>query len=75
MNEILSNVDSNLNSLEQAATAKNLAKFDAAYHELTATCNACHTKAGQPQIKIIEPLPNGSGTYPDQDFTTGNGPQ
>ena len=71
--EMLNSFDSNLDALDQAVKAENAAKFDAAYHELTAACNVCHTRAGQPQIRIIEPLPNGGGTFPDQDFTTDSG--
>lgn len=72
--EMLQSVNSNLDSLDQAIKAKNGVKFDAGYRGLTAACNACHTRAGEPQIKIVEPLPNGSGTFPDQDFTASNGP-
>ena len=68
-------VDSNLDSLDQAIKAKNGAKFAAAYQGLTAACDACHTRAGEPQIKIIEPLPNGSGAFSDQDFAAGNSPK
>jgi hypothetical protein len=73
--EMLQSVDSNLDSLDQAIKAKNGAKFAAAYQGLTAACDACHTRAGEPQIKIIEPLPNGSGAFSDQDFAAGNSPQ
>ena len=73
--EMLTSFDSNLDAVDQAVKAKNAAKFDTAYHELTATCNACHTRAGQPQIRIIDPLPNGGSIFPDQDFTTDNGRQ
>jgi len=73
--EMVKILDPNLDALDQAIKAKNPVKFDAAYHELTASCNACHTGANQPEIKIIEPLPQGGGTFADQDFTTGSGPQ
>ncbi len=68
--EMLAILDGDLVNLDQAVKTKDAAKFDTAYHELTATCNACHVRAGQPQIKIIEPSQNGSGTFPDQDFTS-----
>ena len=71
VNEMLKNLDSNLDVLDQAINAKDPAKFEAAYQGFTAACNVCHTSAGQSQIKIITPLPNGSGTFPNQDFITG----
>ena len=69
--EMLMGLDSSLDNLDQAVKAKNLVNFDTAYQKLTAACNACHARAGQAQVKIIEPLPNGSAIFPDQDFTTG----
>jgi hypothetical protein len=71
VNEMLKNLDSNLDVLDQAINAKDPAKFEAAYQGFTAACNVCHTSAGQSQIKIITPLPNGSSTFPNQDFITG----
>ena len=71
--EMLRSFDSNLDAVDQAVKAKDATKFDTAYHDLTATCNACHTRAGQPQIRIVVPLPNGGGPFPDQDFTSGSG--
>ena len=73
VNEMLKNLDSNLNALDQAVTAKNPVKFETAYQGFTAACNACHIAAGLPQIKIIQPLANGA--FADQDFTTANSPQ
>jgi len=73
--ETLKTLDSNLNAVEQAVTAKNPAKFGTAYQGFTAACNACHVAAGQPQIKIIQPLENGGSPFADQDFATGNSPQ
>lgn len=69
--EMLMGLDSSLDNLDQAVKAKNLVNFDTAYQKLTAACNACHARAGQAQVKIIEPLPNGNAIFPDQDFTTG----
>lgn len=66
--EMLTSVDSSLNMLEQAITAKNKVEFDNAYSELTAACNACHVRAGQPQIKIMSPQAEGGNSFPDQDF-------
>jgi len=73
--EMLKDVDSNLNALDTAAKAKNLAKFETAYNGLTAACNACHVRAGQSQIKIMAPLPNGTGSFSDQDFTASSSQQ
>ena len=64
-------LNSSLDNLDQAVKAKNLVNFDTAYQKLTAACNACHARAGQAQLKIIEPLPNGSAIFSDQDFTAG----
>jgi hypothetical protein len=70
---MLQNVDSNLKSLDQAVKAKDANRFDINYRELTAACNACHVSFGQPQIKIVEPLSN--GTFADQDFAADGGQQ
>jgi hypothetical protein len=70
--EMLRTFDSNLNSLEQAIKAKDASKFGITYREITATCNACHMSAGQPQIKIIVPQ-NGNNAFSNQDFTSENG--
>ncbi len=68
-------LNSSLDALEKAVAAKDPVKFDAAYHELTAACNGCHEAAKQPEIKVIEPPPQGGGPYADQVFTAGSGPQ
>ena len=73
INEMLQSVDSNLKSLDQAVKAKDASRFVTNYRELTATCNACHVSFGQPQIKIVEPLSN--GTFADQDFAADGGQQ
>ena len=73
INEMLRSVNSNLKSLDQAVKAKDASRFDTNYRELTATCNACHVSFGQPQIKIIQPLSN--GTFADQDFAADGGQQ
>ena len=64
--ELLGSLDSHLSALDQAVKAKDADKFTAAYSGLTAACNACHTRAGEPQIKIIEPT--AGGAFIDQDF-------
>ncbi len=73
INEMLTSVDANLKSLDQAVKAKDANRFDANYRELTSACNACHVSIGQPQIKIVEPVLNGS--FADQDFTPESGKQ
>lgn len=69
--EMLSAVDAHLDGLDQAVKEKNATKFTTAYRELTAACNACHVRAGERQIKIIEPRATG-GVFIDQDFTVSN---
>ena len=71
INEMLKSFDSSLKSLDQAIKAKDANGFDTYYRELTTACNACHVSIGQPQIKIVEPLSNGS--FADQDFTADGG--
>ena len=71
--EMLQNIDSHLENLGQAVKAKSPAKFETAYGELTAACNACHARAGEPQIKIIQPA--GGNTFIDQDFSPDGAPQ
>jgi hypothetical protein len=73
--EMVKSIVPNLDLLEQAIKTKDPVKFDSAYHALTESCNACHAGANQPEIKIVEPIPQGGGTFADQDFTTGKGPQ
>jgi hypothetical protein len=72
---LLKNFISNVDALDQAVKARNAIEFDTAYNGFTAACNACHTEAGQPQIKIIVPVTKGDGTFADQDFTTNSGPK
>jgi hypothetical protein len=69
--ELLGSLDSHLNVLSQAVKAKDVGKFSAAYQGLTAACNACHTRAGEPQIKIVQPAVGGA--YIDQDFAPAGG--
>ena len=70
--EMLQSVDSNLGNLAKSIKAKDSAQFDIAYRGLTAACNACHVRAGQSQVKIIVPLSQGGGMFPDQDFANGD---
>lgn len=71
--EMLRAVDSNLDTLADAIKAKDVAKFETAYRGLTAACNACHVRAGEPQIRIMVPLAEGGSMFPDQDFSNGDG--
>jgi len=73
--EMVKTLGPNLDFLDQAIKAKDPVRFDTAFHELTETCNACHAAAGQAEIKIIEPPPQGGGPFGNQDFTKGSGPQ
>lgn len=73
--EMVKSLTPNLDNLDQAIKAKDPVKFDTAYHELTASCNACHAAASQPEIKVVDPPPQGGGQFIDQDFTSGGGPQ
>jgi hypothetical protein len=54
-----------LDALEQAIKATNRAQFDAAYAQLTQTCNACHLS--QKHGAVVIKAPDG-GMFPDQDF-------
>jgi hypothetical protein len=67
--ELLGSIDTELNALNQAVKAKSPDKFATAYRGLTAACNTCHRRIGESQIKIIEPVSAGGGTFVDQDFT------
>ena len=67
--EMLGIFDSKLETVTKAVKEKNADKFEAAYRQLTAACNACHVRAAEPQIKIM--VPAGAGPYPNQDFTAG----
>jgi hypothetical protein len=64
--ELLGNLDTHLDALGKAVKAKDAAKFAASYQGLTAACNACHVRAGEPQIKIMQPT--AAGAFIDQDF-------
>jgi len=52
---IKSILDPRVERLEKAVEAKNSARFVAAFDELTAGCNSCHTQAGKPFIRIQRP--------------------
>ena len=56
------------NALDGAIKAGDAPAFNAAFHELTAACSACHAAASHPEIRIIVPLADESAKYVDQDF-------
>ena len=72
---MVKSLEPELDALDKAIQAKDPAKFDAAFHSLTEACSACHSAAGQPEIKIVDPAPQGGGPFGNQDFTSGGGPQ
>jgi hypothetical protein len=53
-------------ALEDAIKARDPAKFNAAYGQLTAGCNACHAAANMSFIVIKVPEQT---AFPDQDFS------
>ncbi len=63
------------NALDGAVKARDAAAFNAAFHQLTAACSACHAAASHPEIRIIVPSPDESSKFVDQDFTPAGGPQ
>jgi hypothetical protein len=52
-----------MDKLDAAIKAKNGAAFDAAYKEVTTSCNNCHKGLDHPYIVIHEPT---SSPYSDQ---------
>jgi hypothetical protein len=52
-------------SLDQAIKAKDAARYDAAYRQLTAACDTCHQSADRAVIVIR--VPEGD-FFPDQEF-------
>ena len=62
------NILPSLDKVDAAITAKDGAAFDAAYKNVTASCNACHVSLDHADVVIHEP----SGSpYMDQDLTSG----
>lgn len=55
-----------LDKLDAAIKAKDGAKFDAAYTEVTASCNACHMALDHGFVAIQEPK---ASPYADQNFS------
>jgi cytochrome c553 len=59
-------VDAPIAKVQAAIRAKDARAADAAYSELTDTCNACHGTQGRTYIDIRVPT---TPMYSDQDFT------
>ncbi|MBI2735290.1 MAG: cytochrome c [Rhodospirillales bacterium] len=58
-----------LEAMEEAVKAKDVARFNEAYGQLTAACNACHQSAKLEMIVIQ--VPKGGGPFANQDFRPG----
>jgi len=54
-----------IEALEEAVKAKNIARFNEAYTQLTAACNACHQSTKVGMIVIQAPK---SSPFANQDF-------
>ena len=65
---IASTVKQPLEDVEKAVKARNAAAFDAAYRQLTDSCNACHRSSNLPAIVIKVP---DASAFPNQDFRGG----
>lgn len=52
-------------ALEAAIKANDSTKFDAAYKQLTESCDSCHQAAGRAMVVIKVPS---EANFPDQDF-------
>ncbi len=63
---ILAQINPSLDGLRKAIQDKNALRADAAYAELTASCNQCLESEGRAYIVIRTPAASSS---PDQDFT------
>jgi len=66
--ELLAVTKEPMANLDAAIKAKDGARFDAAYRELTQACNTCHHGTNRPMVVIQ--FPAATAPYPDQDFTT-----
>ncbi|HEY4266313.1 MAG TPA: hypothetical protein VGM72_13420 [Micropepsaceae bacterium] len=55
-------------AMDAAIKAKDPAKFNSAYGELTASCNACHQGMEHPFLVVKVPDSAAAATYADQDF-------
>src|SRR5260370_12920132 len=66
--ELLGATKEPMAAVDAAIKAKDGARFDTAYRELTQACNACHHGTNRPMIVVQ--FPAATAPYPDQDFTT-----
>ncbi len=60
-------VDRPLEETRKAIEAKDSARFEQGFHDLTKACNACHHAAGRGYIKIVRP---GASSWANQEFAT-----
>jgi hypothetical protein len=65
-NLMTSTVKKPLSAFDRAIRAMDAKQFTAAYGQLTASCNACHSSHERTAI-VIQPPP-ATGAFPDQDF-------
>ena len=64
------NILPSMDKLDAAIKAKDGAAFDAAYKEVTTSCNNCHTGLDHPYIVIHEPT---ASPYSDQNLAGAGG--
>jgi hypothetical protein len=62
----LAMIDAPVDNMRAAIAAKDPGRADAAYGELTRTCNQCHSSNGRAYIAIRAPS---TAMFPDQDFS------
>jgi hypothetical protein len=60
---IKANIDPAVEELRKAVGAKSSTKFAAAFDKLTGACNACHTGANKPFIRIQRPTSSPSSNH------------
>jgi hypothetical protein len=65
MSDLLKLVQPSIEALETSVKARDSAKFDAAYEQLTQACNACHRSTEHAMIVIQAPR---TSPFPDQNF-------
>ena len=65
INEMLKTTKEPMDALEQAIRASDATRFNAAFDQLTATCNTCHQGSGRGMIVIRTPE---TSPFANQDF-------
>lgn len=65
MSDLLKLVQPSIEALEASVKARDGAKFDVAYDQLTQACNACHRSTEHAMIVIQVPK---TSPFPDQNF-------